>query len=509
MSEEIDSMQNTVIHYLINSYTKYKNKAAIVCNGQTTTYEELYKKTLKAAEWINERTGGGYKGTTKKPIIVMMKNSDNAIAAFLGVALSGNIYVPLDIDIPSERLNTIINILNPEFIINCEEDRILNDIICPVISWSAIQKSEDNNRGMEKIDSIIDTDPLYILFTSGSTGTPKGVVISHRCVIDFTEEASEAMDFSQDEIFLNQAPFYFDASVPDIFCTLRNGATLHIVDKSMFAFPIKLMEYICENKINALYWVPSALIMVANLKALGKKDISCLRKIMFCGEVMPVKQLNMWMDAVPDAKFVNYYGPCEATYACSYYVVDHKYENHESLPIGKAARNTTIMLVADQKEVKQAGQQGEIYISGSSVGLGYYNDPERTSMSFVQNPIQHAYPEIVYKTGDLAHYDEKGNIFYDGRSDHQIKHMGYRIELSEIETAVSSLGEISMNCCLYDEKRHRIVLFTEAQMELEDINAKIQKYLPEYMLPGKLIRVDIMPLNQNGKIDRIKLKEML
>ena len=179
------------------------------------------------------------------------------------------------------------------------------------------------------------------------------------------------------------------------------------------------------------------------------------------------------------------------------------------MPIGKAARNTTIMLVADQKEVKQAGQQGEIYISGSSVGLGYYNDPERTSMSFVQNPIQHAYPEIVYKTGDLAHYDEKGNIFYDGRSDHQIKHMGYRIELSEIETAVSSLGEISMNCCLYDEKRHRIVLFTEAQMELEDINAKIQKYLPEYMLPGKLIRVDIMPLNQNGKIDRIKLKEML
>ncbi len=509
MSEEIDSMQNTVIHYLINSYTKYKNKAAIVCNGQTTTYEELYKKTIKVAEWINEKTGGGYQGITQKPIIVMMKNSDNAIAAFLGIALSRNIYVPLDIDIPSERLNTIINILNPEFIINCEEDRILNNITCLVISWSAIQKSEDNNRGMEKIDSIIDTDPLYILFTSGSTGTPKGVVISHRCVIDFTEEASEAMGFSQDEIFLNQAPFYFDASVPDIFCTLRNGATLHIVDKSMFAFPIKLMEYICENKINALYWVPSALIMAANLKALGKKDISCLRKIMFCGEVMPVKQLNMWMDAVPDAKFVNYYGPCEATYACSYYVVDHRYENHESLPIGKAARNTTIMLVADQKEVKQAGQQGEIYISGSGVGMGYYNDPERTSMSFVQNPTQHAYPETVYKTGDLAHYDEDGNIFYDGRSDHQIKHMGYRIELSEIETAVSSLGEMSMNCCLYDEKRHRIVLFTESQMELEDINARIRKYLPEYMLPGKLIHIDIMPLNHNGKIDRIKLKEML
>lgn len=502
-------MQNTVIHYLISSYRSYKNKAAIIYNGQTITYEKLYKTTLKVAGWINKRTGRGYINTVKKPIIVMMKNSHRAIAAFLGVALSGNIYVPLDIDVPSERLNRIINIIHPEFIINCEEDKIINDINCSVIPWSTIQKSRNDNKGMEKIDRIIDTDPLYILFTSGSTGTPKGVVISHRCVIDFTEEASEAMDFSQDEIFLNQAPFYFDASVPDIYCTLRNGATLHIVEKSMFAFPIRLMSYISENKINALYWVPSALIMVANLKALGKKDISCLRKIMFCGEVMPIKQLNMWMDNVPNAKFVNYYGPCEATYACSYYVVDHKFENYESLPIGKATKNTRLMIIANQEEVRQPRIQGEIYIVGSGVGLGYYNDSERTNMNFVQNPLQNAYPEIVYKTGDLAHYDEKGNIFYDGRTDYQIKHMGYRIELSEIEAVVSSLGEISVNCCLYDEVRHKIVLFVEENIELAEINTKLRKYLPEYMLPGNLIRVETMPLNQNGKIDRIKLKNML
>lgn len=308
---------------------------------------------------------------------------------------------------------------------------------------------------------------------------------------------------------MNQAPFYFDASVPDIFCTLRNGATLHIVDKSMFAFPIKLVNYIQENNINALYWVPSALITTANLKALGKNDLSCLKKIMFCGEVMPVKQLNMWMDAVPDAKYVNYYGPCEATYACSYFVVDRRFENHESLPIGKAAKNTKIMLISNQEEVIEAGKQGEIYIGGSGVGMGYYNDSERTARNFVQNPLQNEYPEIVYKTGDLAHYDGEGNIIYDGRADYQIKHMGYRIELGEIETAVSSLGEISINCCLYDEKKDKIVLFIEEQMELTNINEKISRFLPDYMLPGKLIRVEHMPLNQNGKIDRIRLKEML
>lgn len=501
--EELAYMVNTVIDYIIASYKNYESKIAIVYKDKPVTYKELYNGMMKTAGWINTCMH-----VRNKPILVMMKNSDKAIAAFLGIALSGNIYVPLDIDIPYERLKKIIQILQPECVINCEESKSLQIKDLPIVSWDEIQKSEIVN-GMERIGEIIDTDPLYILFTSDSTGVPKGVVINHRSVIDFTEEASKVMGFSKDEIFLNQAPFYFDASVPDIFCTIRNGATLHIVDKSMYSFPIKLMDYISVNKINALYWVPSALVTIANLKALGKRDITCLKKIMFCGEVMPTKQLNMWITAVPNAMYVNYYGPCEATYACSYYIVKRKFNDWEPLPIGRSAQNTRIMIIADQKEVKKSEEIGEIYICGTGVGIGYYNDPERTSENFVQNPLQKAYPEIVYRTGDLAHYDQEGNIIYDGRIDHQIKHMGYRIELGEIEAAVSSLSEISVNCCLYDKAQNKIVLFIEEELDLKEINEKIKEFLPGYMLPNRLIKVKKIPLNQNGKIDREKLKGLL
>lgn len=496
-------MLNTIIDYLIDSYNNYSDKTAIVYNNNCMSYKMLYNVTLNTAGWINTHINA-----LRQPIIVMMKNSDKAIAAFLGIALSRNIYVPLDVDTPVERLKIIIDILQPAYVINCEYDKDLQILDCPIVSWNKIQEENLYSYGLERLSQIIDTDPLYILFTSGSTGTPKGVVISHRFVIDFTEEASEAMKFDSKEVFLNQAPFYFDASVPDIFCTLRNGATLHIVSGNMFAFPVKLMDYISINKINALFWVPSALVMVANLKALDKRDISCLKKIMFCGEVMPTKQLNMWRKVLPHAIFVNYYGPCEATYACSYYIIEREFLDDEPLPIGKAAQNMSIMLISNGKEIQQIGVKGEIYIRGTGVGIGYYNNFEKTSENFIQNPLQNVYPEIVYKTGDLAHYDKDGNIIYDGRLDYQIKHRGYRIELGEIENCVGAVEQVAQTACIYNKDKDMIVCYYSGDILEDAILNLISNKLPEYMIPQKLIRMKNMPLNNNGKIDRLKLKEV-
>lgn len=498
-------MLNTVLDYLICASEKHRDKSAIVYEEKQLTYGELQTQAFKTAGWI-----GDYLHADRKPIIVLMTNSDKAVAAFLGIALSGNIYVPLDSDTPKERLKSIINILNPAGVIDCEKNSEVSSLVkCPIVLWEEILEYEfDEERVLLKKNSIIDTDPLYILFTSGSTGLPKGVIVNHRAVIDFTEEASEAMGFSSNEIFLNQAPFYFDASVPDIFCTIRNAATLHIVNKRKFAFPIELMDYISKNQINALFWVPSALIMAANFKVLDKRDISCLKKVMFCGEVMPVKQLNMWIRAVPDAMYVNYYGPCEATYACSYYVVDRAFDETESLPIGQAAKNTSIMLINDGEEVTKLDEIGEIYIRGSGLALGYYRDDEKTREKFVQNPLHDTYPEVVYRTGDLAHYDEDGNIIFDGRKDYQIKHMGYRIELGEIEACVNSIENINQVVCVYREETDKIMCFYSGMIEETEIRSIIKERLPDYMVPYKIIKMDTLPLNANGKIDRKKIMEM-
>lgn len=497
-------MLNTVLDYLFCATVEHRDKPAIVYEEKRLTYGNLQTQVFQTAGWINDHLYA-----EREPIIVLMTNSDKAIAAFLGIALSGNIYVPLDSGTPKERLKNMINILNPAGVIVCEKDCEISSLVqCPVVLWEEILENKfDEDRILLKKNSIIDTDPLYILFTSGSTGLPKGVIVNHRAVIDFTEEASEAMEFSSNEIFLNQAPFYFDASVPDIFCTIRNAATLHIVNKRRFAFPIELMDYISKNQINALFWVPSALIMAANFKVLDKRDISCLKKIMFCGEVMPVKQLNMWIRAVPDAMYVNYYGPCEATYACSYYVINRVFDETESLPIGRAAKNTSIMLIRDGEKVRKHDEIGEIYIRGSGLALGYYRDDKKTQEKFVQNPTHNTYPEVVYKTGDLAHYDENGNIIFDGRKDYQIKHMGYRIELGEIEACVNSIEGIEQVVCIYHEEKDRIMCFYSGLTGEVEIKSVIKNRLPDYMMPYRIIRMDMLPLNANGKIDRKKLLE--
>lgn len=497
-------MLNSVLEYLVNSYKYYPDKVAVADNSKIVTYKEFYTDVCKIASWISINLK-----TQKRPIVVLMKNSSNALKTFWGITLSKNIYVPIDSSVPKQRLDTIVSIVNPVAIIICdlyEYESYKTDI--PVICYEELLTEKYDEKVVDNRLSIIDTDPLYILFTSGSTGVPKGVVVSHRSVIDFTEESSETMNFSEKEIFLNQAPFYFDASVPDIFCTIRNGATLHIVDKSMYAFPIKIVDYIERNKINALFWVPSALVMVANFKALGKRDLSSLKKIMFCGEVMPTKQLNMWRHAVPQATYVNYYGPSEATYACSYYIIDREFRDDEILPIGHAALNTEILLINEEgKQIVESDEKGEIYIGGTGLAIGYYNNPGKTRGSFIQNPLQSSFPEILYKTGDLAHYDSNRNIIYDGRKDYQIKHLGYRIELGEIESNVISINHIKQCACVYSEQKDSIICFYTGEIEESAVKDELKERLPFYMIPQKVMKMNQLPINANGKIDRLLLRQ--
>lgn len=499
-------MLKSVLDYLEQSEKRFPGKEAVVDEKGSDTYGQLADKARRVGTCLVR------KGLQcNHVVVVLMGKTRAALTAFWGITYAGGIYAPMDCQAPVNRLQLILEVLQPTYVLTDEENREkaleLTGPDTIVMLEEALQAQPDREllEGIQR--QRIDTDPLYIICTSGSTGVPKGVVISHRAVIDFTEEASEVMEFSEKEAFANQAPFYFDASVPDLYCTIRNGATLHIIPSGWFSFPIRVLEYIREHGVNAIFWVPSALIVTANLRALKEVDVTCLKKIMFCGEVMPVKQYNMWKKYVPDAKYVNYYGPSETTYASTYYIIDREFENDETLPIGRGAINTGVLILDEENRACEPGQTGELCIRGSGVALGYYNNPEKTKEAFVQNPLSPYYHDIMYRTGDLVKENARGEIEYVGRKDFQIKHMGYRIELGEIENAALNVEGMKRTCCIYHEKRQVIVLLYEGEADEDGVKEELRNRVPEYMVPGKVVKLDSLPMNANGKIDRKLLKE--
>lgn len=412
---------------------------------------------------------------------------------------------------PLERIEMIFKILDPIAIITKKEYLSQDESINAgyrVLFLEEILKTPVYKEGLQKIRrNMSDIDPLYILFTSGSTGTPKGVVISHRSVIDYIDWVGNTFFIDENDIFGNQAPFYFDNSILDIYCSLKYGSSVYIIPKKKFMFSKDLIEFLNQKQINTIFWVPSMLCAVVNLKGFEVATPKYLKKILFCGEVMPNKQLNAWRKAVPNALYANLYGPTEITDVCTYYIVDRTFEDDELLPIGFPCDNTKIYVLNDVDKLVQEEEPGELCVSGTCVSMGYYNNPEKTKEVFVQNPVNHMYEERIYRTGDIVKYNNRGELIYLSRKDFQIKHMGHRIELGEIETAFNGIEQIENCACVYDEKESYIVIFyTGAEKNPKDFVSYLKKKLPEYMIPNLFIHCHTFPYNLNGKIDRKELK---
>ncbi len=510
-------MKANVTYWLDETAARFPDKTAYADEKKEITFGELRTQA--------RRIGGelALRGLFKKPVAIFLEKGVDVLVSFMGTAYSGNFYSPIDVDMPGSRVNKILEVLQPVIVITTaplkevfsqyayQGEFLLLEEISGERDAAIAEEKNAREAALEAARrKCIDTDLLYVLFTSGSTGVPKGVTINHRAVIDYIDWVTETFEITEKDSFGNQAPFYFDNSILDIYSALKTGATVYIVPKNLFAQPVLLLEYLLEKKINTIFWVPSALIVVAKLKAFRNVDLSdTLKRVMFCGEVMPNKQLNVWRKFLPNVQYANLYGPTEITDACTYYLVDREFTDEEPLPIGIPMPNTDILVLNEKNELVQGDEAGELCVRGTSLSMGYYNNPEKTREAFVQNPLNRAVPELIYRTGDIVKYNERGELLYLSRKDFQIKHMGHRIELGEIETAVSSLKEVSQNCCLYDEKHQKIVLFIEENLEKADINEKISHLVPEYMLPNKVIVVEKMPINANGKIDRVKLKEFI
>lgn len=498
-------MIKNVLEYLEITAEKYPDKAAFDDDREVITFQQLKKEAFSIGTRL---TRCSLNDGPTRPIVVFLPKSCKCISAFLGIAASGNFYCPIADDMPVDRINMILDILKPMAIITNEKflKKVENFHYSTeiVLFDEAIQEKIDQKKINTIKDNSIDTDPLYVLFTSGSTGVPKGVVISHRSVIDYIEWVAETFSITSEDTFGNQAPFYFDNSILDIYSCLKTGASAVIIPKKKLMFPGDLIPYLDEKRITAIFWVPSMLCNVANLKVLDSKQPHYLKKILFAGEVMPNKQLNIWRKTLPNALYANLYGPTEITDVCAYYIVNREFEDDDILPIGFPCRNTRIIALDEQDNLVKNEKEGELCVIGSSLARGYYNNTDKTQEVFVQNPLNSFYRELIYRTGDIVRYNEFGELIYLGRKDFQIKHMGHRIELGEIEAAFSGLDGVENCACIYDEEKSKIKMCYTGNQELGmiEINSYLMQKIPSYMMPAECIYYETLPYNANGKIDR-------
>ena len=489
-----------VTDYLRDTAAKTPEAPAVSDGTRVLSFRQLQRQAFGVADML---LGLGVRG---QAVGLYSQRCTAVIAAMLGCAASGNFYVPLNPAAPAAKTEKILRHSGAHFILGfadgeydgaeagCEYIRLDPDAMPQGDAAPAV--------------TVRAADTLYIIYTSGSTGEPKGIRKSHGAVMNFIEAYAPELHFGADEIIGNQTPFCFDASAKDIYLMLKTGARMEIIPSEKFVFPVTLIEYLNEKQITFISWVPSALAVVARLKTFRDIMPTTLRRVCFVGEVFPVKDLQVWRDALPQVEFINLYGSSELAGICCLYRIPQGEPCPAVLPIGRPLSNSVIRLYDNGK--LSAGQ-GEILVQSGALADEYIGDAEKTAAVFSVMEID-GVPQRVLHTGDWARYDENGLLVFMARSDAQIKYKGYRIELGEIEAAVNELPFIGRACCLYNAEKERITVFCTADdpnLKLRELNAALQGRLVDYMLPRKLIVLPEMPLNANGKIDRPYLKTML
>lgn len=496
-----------VLEYLEQSAEKFPDKLAYADKQKQVTYSQLLLASRQIGTCLLKKGAAG-----NRPIAILAEHTVNTLLAFFGVLQSGNFYVPLDSKMPKNRLHAILKQLDTPVILYNDCDAALAQELAEIAPIAKIDDCLSGDVDLSALakarEKVLDIDPVYMIFTSGSTGTPKGIVIAHKNVIDFIEWMAPECGFTEKDILGGQAPFYFDLSVKDIYLTLKCGATCHVLDKKLFMFPALLVKELKKQEVTALVWATSAFHLVANSKVFEKDSVPSLQKVIVGGEALRAKQLNIWKKAMPQIQFTNLYGPTEVTVDCTYYHIEKDFADDGVIPIGTACKNKEVFLLNSDLQPVKPGETGEICVRGIGLAHGYYKDWEKTEAAFIQDPRNPSYPQKIYRTGDLAYENEEGLFVYVSRQDGQIKHMGYRIELGELEHSLNALEKIQCAITFFDKVQDKIVCCYQGDITPDEINRQLMDHLPKYMLPNKLFQLETMPYNPNGKIDRVKLKEI-
>lgn len=526
-----------VLEWLEATVEKCPDKPAFSDTESSITFAQVYDIARNAGAYLIEKLG-----VDRTPVAVFAGRKMVTPAYFLGVVYAGRPYAPIDASLPDKRIEKILENLCPRAIVADRESREHVESIVDELEKSEgfdrpqIFIAEDISRFEQVVcadsnckisesagDAVTDsendmlatvrrqmsmTDPLYIIYTSGSTGNPKGVMTSHLSLMTYINAYCDVMHIEESDVLGNQSPLDYIAAIRDIYLPLKTGCSTAIIPKEYFMEPNALFDYMNDKKVSSVGWSVSAFTILTSLGAFEEVGLKSLRKICFSGSVMPCRVLRKWQENLPEAHFVNQYGPTEATASCTYYSVDHLVEEDEVLPIGKAYDNYRVFLIDEHGNEPAVGEQGEICVCGPILALGYYNDPERTAAAFTLNLLNKAYPERMYRTGDYGRLDEDGILHFCGRMDRQIKHMGHRVELDEVEHAANVVEGVAESCVIYNKAKEVLILFYTGDCDRRSLALALRDELPGFMVPRKIKKLEQLPKLPNGKYDMKKLEEM-
>lgn len=502
-------MKINLIEYFVETVRNYPLATAVIDGEQRISFAELDAKARLLATHIASKSNNKC-----KPVAVFMPKSINAVVSDIAITYSGNAYMNLDVKNPSERLNNILTLVQPIAIVTTTKYvSLISSILpaaCQLINIDELDESVpflSQEQLIERIADVIDTDLYCLINTSGSTGTPKCVALNHKSFIDFMAQTFDQYQFSNADVIGSLSPIIFDIWSYELCMLMGRGACIVVIPDTYSAFPVKILQLMQQHSVSYIFWVPTIMVNIANMGLLDKVALPTLRVCWFAGEVFPTKQFNMWRHSLPQTRFSNYYGPIEITLDCVYYNIERAIADDEPLPIGYPFRNTGILILDENNQnITEPEVEGELCVRGTSLALGYYNNPEKTAAAFVQNPLNKSYPETIYRTGDMVFINNRGEIVFKGRKDSLIKHMGYRIELTEIEhVIINTLHLVKNGCVVYNHDKKEITLFYEAEQELSaaEFRKAIGSNLPKYMIPVVYVRLEQLQRNTNGKIDRL------
>jgi amino acid adenylation domain-containing protein len=502
----VNNVLKSVTQWLDKAAERFPDKIAFGTELKGRIITLTFSELQKSAKIIGAKIAQA--GFFKEPVLLAMDKTPECVAAMLGCAYANCPYTPIDVENPPERIAKIIEKLKPCACITTSKyaeklGETPNIWLYDELLENPVEECEELLSEVKR--KIISSDILYIIFTSGSTGIPKGVAVSNANLIDYTFQLSETFGFGEETIFGQSLPFFCDGSILNIYQTIKNGCTDWIIDKTSLMFASKTIDFLDIHKCNTIYWVPTSYNIIANSRIFDKRIPEHLKNCFFVGEVMPNRVLNIWRKFLPNARFVNLFGPTEITDTFLHYVVDKEFDDSEPLPIGKRYDNCDVFLLTDDNTPTPDGEIGELCVRGTKVSSGYWNDPEKTTEVFVQNPLNPHYREIIYKTGDLAYVNEHGEFMYCGRKDFMIKHAGHRIELGEIEIAANSIPGVDLCACVFDTENNIIVMFFVGSADEKVLRNKLKAKLQSYMIPDSFRKIETIPRTGSGKISRVDL----